>query len=66
MSIINGLRSKRFRAVSEQRMRNESQDLAKNGARPKPKIPLLGLSLLRNQTETLCATQANNKKRMSS
>ena len=28
-------------------------------ARPKPRIPFLGLSLLRNQTETL-ATQVNN------
>ena len=28
-------------------------------ARPKPRIPFLGLSLLGNQTETL-ATQANN------
>ena len=28
-------------------------------ARPKPRIPFLGLSLLRNQTETL-ATEANN------
>ena len=30
-------------------------------ARSKPKIPILGLSLLRNQTETL-ATQAKHKK----
>ena len=39
-----------------------SKDRAKNGvsflARPKPRISFLGLSLLRNSTETL-ATQAN-------
>ena len=32
-------------------------------ARPKPRIPFLGLSLLRNQTETL-ATQASLKRAM--
>ena len=65
------LRSKRFRAVLEQRGRNESQrprkDRAKNGARKRAgrgwgersKIRLfLGLSLLRNQTEKL-ATQVS-------
>ena len=61
------LRSKRFRAVSEQRTRNEGQRPRENWyewksgeARPKPKIPFLGLSLPRNQTETL-ATQANHE-----
>ena len=41
-------------------MRNESHFLALVSflARSKPKVPFLGLSLLRNQTETL-ATQAN-------
>ena len=59
------LRSQRFRAVLEQRTRNESQtprhfhflDLVSFLVRPKPRIPFLGLFLLRNQTETL-ATQA--------
>ena len=68
---LNSLRSKRFRAVSR------VKDRAKNGpspsllfhfwalvsflARPKPRIPFLGLSLLRNSTETL-ATQARTLK----
>ena len=69
------LRSKRFRAVKEQRTRNDSQRPRENSvskrasphfhflalvsffAGPKPRIPFHGLSLLRNQTETL-ATQA--------
>ena len=34
------------------------KDRAKNGASKKPKVPFRGLSLLRNQTETL-ATQAS-------
>ena len=61
------LRSKRFRAVSEQRTRNESQRVREfffhffrsrsifSRGRNRNS---LGLSLLRNQTETL-ATQAN-------
>ena len=52
------LRSKRFRAVlgakNEERESKTAQKIAL--ARPKPKIPFLSLSLLRNQTETL-ATQ---------
>ena len=68
---LNSLRSKPFRAVSR------VKDRAKNGpspsplfhflalvsflARPKPRIPFLGLSLLRNSTETL-ATQARTLK----
>ena len=63
------LRRKRFRADSEQRTRNESQSppekwreyksaaLVRFFARPKPKLPFLGLSLLRNQTDTF-TTQA--------
>ena len=53
--------SVRFRSKER---RTRLKDRAKNGAskravlaRPKPRIPFLGLSLLRNQTETL-ATQA--------
>ena len=65
MSIINGLRSERFRAVSEQRMRNKSQRPREEWRAATPKIPFLGLSLFRNQTETL-ATQANNQERMGS
>ena len=63
------LRIKRFRAVSEQRTRNESQKPhEKWGSRtifradktenPVPRRPLPGLSLLRNHTEML-ATQAS-------
>ena len=68
---LNSLRSKCFRAVSRVKCR------AKNGlfpfplfhflavvsflARPKPRIPFLGLSLLRNSTETL-ASQARTLK----
>ena len=51
------LRSKRFRAVSEQRPR-EKWPLVSFLPRPKPRISFLGLSFLRNSTETL-ATQAN-------
>ena len=57
------LRSKRFRVVWEQRTRNESQRLREKMAlvpflaRPKPKIMLPGLCLLRNPKQTL-ATQA--------
>ena len=67
------LRSKLFRVVYRSKERGTRvKDRAKNGAskragsflaiasflaRPNPKIPFLGLSLLRNQTETL-ATQA--------
>ena len=67
------LRSKRFRAVSEQRTRNDCQRPRENGAskragrgwgwkvpflaRPKPQIPFFDLPLLRSQTETL-VTQA--------
>ena len=47
-SLRSKKRSKFFRAISE---------LAPFFGRPKPKIPFLGLSLLRNHTETL-ATQA--------
>ena len=63
------VRSKRFRPVSEQRTRNESQKPhEKWGSRtifradktenPVPRRPFLGLSLLRNHTEML-ATQAS-------
>ena len=59
-SIENGLRSNHFRAVSEQKnlTRNESQRprekwLVPFLALPKPKIPFLGLFLLRNHVETL-------------
>ena len=59
--IKSSLRSKRFRAVSEERTRKESQTPRENGASKRsgrgPKIPFLDLSLLRNQTETF-ATQA--------
>ena len=48
---------KNGRAVSEQGPREKSA-LVSFLARPKPRIPFLGLSLLRNSTETL-ATQAN-------
>ena len=56
----HSLRTKRFRAVSER----ESKTVRKLAvapflARPKPKIPFLGLSFLQNQTETL-ATQASD------
>ena len=52
LSVNNSLRRQRFRAVLEQRTRNESQmarvkELSFNFlARPKPKIPLLGISSL--------------------
>ena len=63
------LRIKRFRAVSEQRTRNECQKLREKwGSRttfradktenPVPRRPFLGLPLLRNHTEIL-ATQAS-------
>ena len=54
--IKSSLRSKRFRAVSEQRTRNESQRRRQNGA-SKRGVGGRGLSFLRNQTERL-ATQA--------
>ena len=47
--------SVRFR--SNERGRRVKMALVSFLARPKPRIPFLGLSLLRNQTETL-ATQA--------
>ena len=53
---IASLRSKRFRAVSEQGSR-EKLALVSFLARPKPRILFLGLSLLQKSTETL-ATQA--------
>ena len=57
-SIENSLGSNHFRAVAEQRTRNESQRprqkwLVPFLAWPKPKIPFLGLFLLRNRVETL-------------
>ena len=57
-SIESSLRSNHFRAVSEQRTRNESERprekwLVPFLALPKPKIPFLGLFLLRNHMETL-------------
>ena len=68
---LNGLRSKRFRAVSRVKDRAKNVPtpfplfhflaLVSFLARPKPRIPFLGLSLLRNQTETL-ATQARTLK----
>ena len=39
------------------RVKDRAKDGVSERARPKPRIPFLGLSLLRNQTETL-ATQA--------
>ena len=67
-STCGSVRSKRFRAESWSKERGTRvKDSAKNGAskkalvsilaQPKPKIPLLSLSLLWNQPETL-ATQA--------
>ena len=55
--IKSSLRSKRFRAVSEQRTRNESQRRRQNGASKRGGGGGRGLSFLRNQTERL-ATQA--------
>ena len=65
-SIENSVRSNHFRTVSEQRTRNESQRprekwLVPFLAWPKPKIPFLGLFLLRNHMETL-ATQVRLKR----
>ena len=59
-SFENSLRSNHFRAVSEQRTRNESQRQRKKWlvpflAWPKAKIPFLGLFLLLNHMETLAA-----------
>ena len=57
------LRSKRFRVVSEQKTRSESQRMARvrgeviSRAAKNPRIPFLSLSLLRNSMETI-ATQA--------
>ena len=68
---LNSLRSKRFRAVSRVKDRAKNVPtpsplfhflaLVSFLARPKPRIPFLGLSLLRNSTETL-ATQARTLK----
>ena len=56
--IKSSLRGKRFRAVSEQRTRNESQRRRQNGASKRVGGGGGGgLSFLRNQTERL-ATQA--------
>ena len=68
---LNSLRSKCFRAVSRVKCRAKNDlfpsllfhfwALVSFLARPKPRIPFLGLSLLRNSTETL-ATQARTLK----
>ena len=55
--IKSSLRSKRFRAVSEERTRKESQTPRENGASKRGGGGGRGLSFLRNQTERL-ATQA--------
>ena len=51
--------SKTARKVAQVKERGHFLALVSFLARSKPKVPFLGISLLRNQTETL-AKQANN------